>query len=85
MSESIEIHGTCAPEFEAVRAAFERVPADRVAGTMPRLPSPARCSAPMPPRPADVGAKVAGGAVPRYEKTTPEIADAAPRAERPGV
>ncbi len=67
------------------QAAFERVPADRVAGAMPRLPVTARFSAPMPPRPAGGGAKVAGGALPRYEKTTPEIADAAPRAGLPGV
>jgi hypothetical protein len=67
------------------RAAFERVPADRAAGAMPRLPGSVRFAAPMPPRPADGGAKVAGGALPRYEKTTPEIADAAPREGRPGV
>ncbi len=67
------------------RAAFSRVPADRAEGALHRPPGAARFAAPMPPRPAGDGAKVAGGALPRYEKTTPEVADAAPREARPGV
>jgi hypothetical protein len=65
------------------RAVFSRVPADRAEGVLPRLPEAARFAAPMPPRPAGDGAKVAGGGRPRYEKTTPEVADAAPREARP--
>jgi hypothetical protein len=66
------------------RAVFDRVTAARAAGAMPEPLLP-RFTAPMPPRPPGEGAKVAGGAVPRYERTAPEVADATPGMARPGV
>ena len=68
-----------------VETAYAQVAADRAEGEMPSLRGP-RFAAEMPPPPPE-GARVAGGAMPRYEESTdaPELADATARAARPGV